>query len=221
MAQQVHCFQTQIVTTVRYDYLLHLPPGYGQDPEQRWPLILFLHGAGERGNDALLVKKHGIPKLVDEQPDFPFITVSPQCPPDRYWPNEVEGLLLLLDEITARYAVDVERIYITGLSMGGFGAWSLAMAAPERFAAVAPICGGFYGPVRMVERLKGVPVWAFHGVKDPVVALEQSERLVKALQKMGGEVRFTAYPKAGHDAWTETYANPELYAWLLAHKRKA
>lgn len=221
MAQQVHYFQTQIVTTVRYDYLLHLPPDYGQDPQQRWPLILFLHGAGERGSDVQRVKTQGIPKLVDEQPDFPFIAVSPQCPEERFWPNEVEGLLALLDEITARYAVDMERIYLTGLSMGGFGAWSLAIAAPERFAAVAPICGGFFGPVQMVQRLKGLTVWAFHGVKDPVVALEQSERLVKVLQELGSEARLTAYPEAGHDAWTETYANPELYTWFLAHKRKA
>lgn len=221
MVQHVHQFQTRLVTTVRYGYLLHLPPGYGQDPGQRWPLILFLHGAGERGSDVQRVKKHGIPKLVEEQPDFPFIAVSPQCPEERFWSSEVEGLLALLDEITAHYAVDAERIYVTGLSMGGFGTWSLAMAAPERFAAVAPICGGFYGPTRLVERLKNLPVWAFHGVKDPVVAFEQSERLVKALQDVGGDVRFTAYPEAGHDAWSETYANPELYAWFLAHKRKA
>lgn len=219
MAQRAQQFQTEIITRVRYHYLLHLPSTYGQDMAQRWPLILFLHGAGERGEDIQLVRKHGIPKLVEGQPEFPFITISPQCPEEHYWSAEVEGLLALLDHAGAHYAIDPDRIYVTGLSMGGFGAWSLAVAAPERFAAVAPICGGLYGPARMVQRIKQLPVWAFHGMKDSVVAFEQSERLVKALQEIGGDVRFTAYPEADHDSWTETYANPELYTWFLAHKR--
>lgn len=219
--QRARHFEAEIVKKVAYNYLLHLPPDYGEDPTKRWPLILFLHGAGERGSDLKKLKVNGIPKIVEEQPDFPFITVSPQCPEDHWWPAEVEGLLALLDDVMVRYAVDPDRVYLTGLSMGGYGTWTLAVAAPDRFAAIAPICGGLYGPARMVERLKNVPVWAFHGAKDPVVPLEQSERLVKVLQEVGGQARLTVYPEAEHDSWTETYANPELYAWFLAHRRGA
>ncbi len=219
MAQQAQEFAAEIVKRVGFRYWLHLPTGYGDDPAQRWPFILFLHGAGERGDDLELVKKHGIPKLVAAQPDFPFIAASPQCPEEHWWAVETDGLLALVDDLQARYAIDPARLYVTGLSMGGYGTWSLALAAPERFAAIAPICGGLYGPARMVTRLKDLPIWAFHGVKDPVVPVEQTERLVKALREVGSQVRYTAYPEADHDAWSATYANAELFAWLLAQQR--
>jgi predicted peptidase len=219
MAQSAQEFGTEIVKRVGFRYWLHLPTGYGQDPAQRWPFILFLHGAGERGDNLDLVKVHGIPKLVVDQPEFPFVVASPQCPEEHWWSAETDGLLALVADLQARYAIDPARLYVTGLSMGGFGTWSLALAAPERFAAIAPICGGLYGPARMVARLKDLPVWAFHGVKDPVVPFDQSARLVKALEEMGGRARLTAYPEAGHDAWSETYANPELYHWLLKQHR--
>jgi len=219
MLDQRECiFEAQITRTVRLDYLLFLPKGYGTNPEQKWPLILFLHGAGERGDDLELVKKHGIPKIVEQREDFPFIAVSPQCPKFSWWTVEIHALSALLDEVTAKYAVDTDRFYLTGLSMGGSGTWRLTIAYPERFAAIAPICGR--GDPENVCALKGIPVWAFHGAKDTVVSSEDSERMVNALKECGGDARLTVYPEAGHDSWTQTYDNPELYEWFLKHTRR-
>src|SRR4030066_1336392 len=137
--QHPQIFEKVITKTLNCQYLLFLPEGY-ENKQQRWPMILFLHGAGERGNDLNLVKKHGLPKIIEQQKDFPFIVVSPQCPQGQWWTEKVEVLINLLDEIVNRYNVDTERIYLTGLSMGGYGTWTLAAAYPERFAAIAPIC---------------------------------------------------------------------------------
>jgi predicted peptidase len=223
MTQQAHTFEMQITRQVRLNYLLFLPEGYGADPQQTWPLILFLHGAGERGDDLELVKKHGIAKVAEQREDFPFVVVSPQCPQDTWWSAYVEALTALLDEIVATHAVDRDRLYLTGLSMGAYGTWHLATMYPERFAALVPICGGgpwFLGFPERVCVLREVPVWVFHGAKDDVVPLEESRKLVEALKACGGDVRFTVYPDAMHDAWTETYDNPELYEWFLKHRRE-
>lgn len=208
--QTEHALDTTI--PVRVQYLLTLPKDY--DTQEKWPLVLFLHGKGERGNDLELVKKHGPPKLVAAGREFPFILVSPQCPDTQWW--ESLELLALLDEIEKQYKVDKDRIYVTGLSMGGFGTWSLIHSAPDRFAAAAPICGG--GFPFWAKHFKNVPVWAFHGAKDSVVPLEWSQTMVDALNKEGGEGQLTIYPEAGHDAWTETYDDPEFYDWLLSHR---
>ncbi len=201
-------------------YLFHLPANYNAD--QRWPLILFLHGYGQSGDEVNAVREHGIARIVSEQPDFPFIVVAPQCPWHTWWPELADDLDALLDQVISNYAVDPARLYLTGLSMGGFGAWYLGATRPQRFAAIAPICGGgywFHGFPQQVAALKDTPVWAFHGAKDDVVPLAASQQLVDALQAAGGNVRFTIYPEATHDSWTETYNNPELYAWFLQHKR--
>ena len=198
---------------VQMDYLLYLPKDY--DAKESWPLLLFLHGAGERGDDLELVKKHGPPKLISEGKAFPFLVVSPQCPKDRWW--EPMELVALLDEIARKYNVDQDRIYLTGLSMGGFGTWRLAAFAPDRFAAIAPICGG--GETYWAKQIAPLPVWAFHGAKDAGVPLERSEEMVVALKKQGGNPKLTVYPNAEHDSWTETYNNPEFYEWLLEQKR--
>lgn len=222
MPQQAYTLDTQIVRDIRLPYLLFLPNGYEANSEQTWPLILFLHGAGERGDDLNLVKIHGIAKVVEQREDCPFIVVSPQCPKDSWWSDHIEALDALLNEITATYAVDIDRTYLTGLSMGGYGAWHLATLYPERFAAVVPICGGgpwFLGFPDRVCALKDVPVWAFHGAKDDTVPLRESELMVTTLKACGGNVRFTVYPDAGHDSWTQTYDNPELYEWLLKYSR--
>ncbi len=212
--QKSESFKGVITKHVTCNYLLFLPKGYRKS-DARWPLILFLHGSGERGDDLALVKRHGPPKLVDANPDFPFILVSPQCPGYERWDTDM--LAALLDDIQRRYAVDPDRVYLTGLSMGGYGTWKLAMEHPERFAAIAPICGG--GDPKQVDRLKNVPVWAFHGARDPVVPYEESEALVDALRKAEGDVRFTLYPDATHNSWTRTYRNQALYDWFLQHKR--
>jgi predicted peptidase len=222
MKQQAMMLETQITKTERLPYLLSLPAGYNDDAKKDWPLILFLHGAGERAlNDMTLLRKHGIPRVAEER-DLPFITISPQCPPNSWWSEHMDALLALLDQTAVAYRVDRRRVYLTGISMGGFGSWHLGVAHPERFAAVVPICGGgpwFLGFPERVKALKDTPVWVFHGAKDDVVALSESERLVDALKACGGNVRFTVYPDAMHDSWTETYDNPELYTWLLEQHR--
>ena len=134
------------------------------------------------------------------------------------WTDKVYVCINLVDDIAARYKVDKKRIYLTGLSMGGYGTWALASAYPERFAAIAPICGG--GSRIMSLRLKDIPIWVFHGAKDRVVPLEESEEMVNAIRKRGGDVKFTIYPDAGHDSWTESYNNQELYDWFLEHSKQ-
>ena len=195
------------------DYLLYLPDEY--DSKESWPLVLFLHGAGERGNNFELVKKHGPPKLTAEGKTFPFIVVAPQCAEELSW--EPMELATLLDEIVKTHNVDLDRVYVTGLSMGGFGTWRLAAYTPERFAAIVPICGG--GDEFWAKRYVNLPTWVFHGALDTAVPLKRSEEMVAAMKKAGCEPKFTIYPEAKHDSWTETYDNPELYEWLLAQTR--
>ncbi len=218
LTQNAQFFQTEITLTFKFNYLLYLPPGYQDDPDKQWPLILFLHGMGERGDDLELVKVHGLPKRIEHGDDFPFIIVSPQCPDGSNWQLQAAGLVKFLDDIAANYRVDENRVYLTGLSMGGYGTWHLAMQNPQRFAAIAPICGG--GDAANVCRIKDVPVWNFHGEKDSTVTIERSHLMVDALKDCSGNVRFTIYPDAEHDSWTETYKNPELYDWFLEHIRQ-
>ena len=197
------------------EYLLALPDGY--DDHDAWPLVLFLHGSGERGHDLELVKLHGPPRLVEAGQRFPFVLASPQCPAGRSW--DVHALSALLDELTAKQRVDARRVYVTGLSMGGYGTWELACRSPERFAAIAPVCGG--GSLLDVRfNLQAMPVWAFHGQDDPLVPFEESQRLVNALRRGGNRrAKLTGYANTGHDSWTKTYANKRLYAWLLEQSR--
>ena len=196
-------------------HLLHLATDYDQKASS--PVLLFLHGVGECGDSLDLVKKHGPPKLIEEGWQLPFIVVSPQCPQGRCW-NPVE-LAELLDEIVANYKVDQDRIYVTGLSMGGFGTFALAAYQPNRFAAIVPICGG--GEPRTARIFAHIPAWVFHGARDPVVPVQRSREMVEALKNAGGNVKFTIFPEAEHDSWTEAYANPGLYDWLLQQKRSA
>ncbi len=167
---------------------------------------------------------HGPPKIAKKHGGFPFLIVSPHCPRGEHWSNE--ALLPLLDEVVERYPVDPSRVYVTGLSMGGYGAWHLATACPERFAAIAPICGGGdISPILLAEprklgALRSLPVWAFHGAHDDVVPLSESQRMVAAMREIGNEARLTIYPDAKHDSWTETYDNPALYEWFLKQRRR-
>jgi len=206
---------------VRIQYWLACPPGYDREGQTRWPLLLFLHGAGERGDNLELVKKHGPPKLIAAGRVLPFLVVAPQCPADDWWDSarQVLALRTLLDDLIASHRVDRDRIYLTGLSMGGYGTWRLAAEYPEMFAAIAPICGG--GPWYRANVLRSIPTWVFHGANDPVVPLREAEVMVEALKRAGGQPRFTVYPNTGHDAWTATYENAELYEWLLQHRRGA
>jgi predicted peptidase len=154
--------------------------------------------------------------MIAQGKPFDFIIVSPQCPNDIWWPEQTDVLISLFDDIETKYRVDTDRIYLTGLSMGGFGTWSLTERYPQRFAAIAPICGG--GERYAANRLKDVPVWAFHGAKDNVVPVARSQEMVDAVKKAGGDAKLTIYPEAEHDSWTQTYDNPQLYEWLLSHR---
>ncbi len=195
-------------------YLLYLPKDYEKDGKPS-PLILFLHGAGERGDSIELVKRHGSPKIVETGKDLPFVIVSPQCKEKLWWDSN--ELYSFLEEVISKNNVDTNRIYLTGLSMGGFGTWDLAIKHPNIFAALAPVCGG--GDTSKVCEIKDVPIWVFHGAKDPVVPIQRSEEMVEALKACGGNPMFTVYPDAAHDSWTETYNNPKLYEWFLNHKK--
>ncbi|KNC97369.1 dienelactone hydrolase [Spizellomyces punctatus DAOM BR117] len=247
-----------------YQYLLSTPPQYEEDSSKKWPLILFLHGAGEsaRGgqNDLEFVKRHGIPKLVtayeliqagkppivhvpdlkaakktvdEEEPDAAslpvpeetaklvaetFITVSPQVDLTKGYGWNAHVLEHLLNEIEDTYRVDASRIYVTGVSMGGQGTWNIALHNPQRFAAIAPICGGT--DTLRLGLIKHLPVWVFHGVLDNIIPITESEQAVEALQEHGGKVKYTSYPRAKHDSWTETYNNPEVVKWFLEHKKE-
>lgn len=215
--QSARSFEKEITRTLRLDYLLHLPEGYDKDEDKKWPLLVFLHGAGERGDDLEKVKIHGPPKMVEGGEELPFLIASPQCPEGSWWTDQ--PVLELIDELEDTLRVDPDRIYLTGLSMGGYGTWHFAAEAPHRFAAIVPICGG--GVPYKMRRIPHLPVWAFHGAQDRAVPLEESQRLVEVLKKVGNQqARLTVYPEAGHDSWTESYENLELYEWLLEHQRR-
>lgn len=217
--KQKECsFEKTITKKVQGKYLLYLPQDYGKDKEKLWPLVLHLHGMGERGGDIDILRRHGLPMLIEEGRQFPFLLVSPQCPNDSNWNSETDMLVALLDEIEANYEVDNDRIYLTGLSMGGFGTWSLAVKQPERFAAIAPICGG--GNPEKAPLIKDIPMWVFHGEDDDVVPLSNSKEMVDAVKAAGGNPKFTIYPGVDHDAWTPTYANDEFWKWLLDQRKK-
>ena len=225
LGEQTHQqFRTEVRSVAELDYLLYVPRGASHEPSKKWPLVLFLHGAGERGSDLSKVAVHGPPKLAAAGGDLPFILVSPQCPVGKVW--DAPLLIKLLDQIQRRLPVDSRRVYVTGLSMGGYGTWDLAMRYPERFAAVAPICGGGERIRSLLlsssprEAIKGLKVRVYHGGKDTVVPLAESERMVEAFKKLGTvDIELTVYPEAGHDSWTRTYQNPEFFKWLLAQAR--
>lgn len=209
--------QRKMKTSIQSEinYLLFLPNDYSKKKIPS-PIIIFLHGSGERGNDLEKVKSWGPPSIVEKNPNFPFIVISPQCPEGERW--NIYLLKAMIDDIIAKYNVDKSRIYLTGLSMGGYGAWELAMAFPKYFAAIAPICGG--GNPRFVDQLRSIPVWVFHGMKDESVPEQQSAVMVDALKKNGGDVEYTILPEGGHvDAWVYAYEKAGLFDWFLKHNK--
>lgn len=198
-----------------YPYLIFIPKIEGQK-SKGLPLLIFLHGSGERGTDIEKVKVHGPPKLVLTRPDFPFVTVSPLLEAEGDW--DVGKLDAMLAQVRRKVHVDPARIYLTGLSRGGHATWRWAAERPELFAAIAPIAGR--GDVTQACGLKDMPVWAFHGDKDNVVAPEGSSIMVDAINACGGSARLTMYSNVGHDSWTRAYDDPALYAWLLAQRKR-
>lgn len=205
----------------RIGYLLHQPASSPDDTRRKHPIILFLHGAGERGSDPTLLKAYGLTNVLEKRPDFPFLVVAPQCPSDQWWPHHPELLIALLNHVITHYLADESRVYLTGASMGGYGAWSLGSQYPDRFAAVVPVCGLALNPPDPVCALKDVPVWAFHGLKDVIVPAYHTDIMVQALRDCGGNPQTTYVDGAGHELGTTAYEDATLYAWLLRHKRRA
>lgn len=200
-----------------YRYQLFVPRGVSiTDPERKWPLMLFLHGSGERGDDVDAVKRHGPPKLAEHDPDFPFILISPLLPAEEDW--DIAKLDRILDHALATLPIDPDRVYLTGLSRGGHATWRWGAAEPDRFAALAPVAGR--GDPATGCALADIPVWAFHGDRDDVVVPEGSFAMARAIRACGGRMsRLTIYPDLGHNAWDPAYADPALYLWLLSHRR--
>ncbi len=209
MTQEISKFEALNVVTA-------LPDDY--DAGKKYPVILFLHGSGSRSDTVSPLANNPFFKITSEHKDFPFIVIAPQAHPNTTWYDFIPTLKRLVAQIYKRDDVDIERVYAMGASMGGYGTWQLAMSIPEAFAAIVPICGG--GMAWNTGRLANVDVWAFHGAKDGCVLCAESERMVAETNRRGGTAKLTIYPENGHDAWTDTYKNPEVFEWLLSHKNQ-
>jgi predicted peptidase len=225
----------EFVGSVKVPLKYRLLKPWGYEHGKKYPLIVFLHGAGERGDDNVITLKHAAKDLADEarRKEYPSYVLVPQCPTDKKWsdvdwslptstlpeePSEsMRSVKELIDEMIENAGVDPDRVYLTGLSMGGYGTWDAIARYPNFFAAAAPICGG--GDPATANRFAGLPIWCFHGAKDSVVKVSRSREMIEAIQKTGGKVLYTEYPEAQHDSWTETYSNSELYRWLFTQRR--
>ena len=200
-----------------FHYVKYLPTDF--DENQKYPLVFFLHGAGERGDDLDVAMRHGYMKHVREEgKEYPFIFVAPQCPLEKYWGCYTESLLAFLDDICETLPVDKNRIYLTGLSMGGTGTWMLAMAAPEKFAAIAPICGS--GIYWNGFSLKDMPIYIYHGDCDESVPISNSIEMLTSINKRGGNAKIKILYGVKHDAWNVAYSDDELIDWMLQQKKK-
>jgi predicted peptidase len=198
-----------------YRYLLYLPKDYSRQPYRKWPLLVYLHGKSRRGYNLEKLKKYGPPYLVSKGWDFPFIIVSPQCPPDRIWDTD-DWFPPLYSGLLSKYRIDRHRVYLTGMSMGGSGVWSLAIKHPEYFAAAIPLCGGW--STKNIKAMKSVPVWAFHGANDRIISPGETEKMVRALRKAGGKVRYSKLEGEGHSIH-KIYEHKAIYEWFLKHRK--
>jgi predicted peptidase len=215
--QHPQSFQRTMTVEAKGRLLLYLPAGFDRSGATRYPLLIFLHGSGEAGEDLERLKVLGPPKIVASRADFPFIVASPQARNsiERFDPAVLNAML---DELLEQLPIDTDRVYLTGVSMGGMWTYAWASQRPDRFAAIAPVCGT-WDPADAC-RFKDVPVWSFHGAKDDVVPLGGDQATIEAIKACGGDARLTVYPDTGHDAWTAAYADPQLFTWLLQQRRK-
>ncbi len=232
--------RTATVEATTYRYQVYVPPGFS--PDRSWPVILFLHGAGEGGSDGVRQTRVGIGPAIRRHPErFPAVVVFPQSPRGHPWRGPMAGLALrALEQSITEFKGDPERLYLTGVSMGGYGTWRLALEDPQRFAAIVPICGGLDSPGRRslsresqgatrvpepfleaARQLRRLPAWVFHGEEDDIIPVSESRIMVEALREVGAPVRYTEYPEVEHDSWDPAYAEPELLPWLLSQKRGA
>ena len=206
------------VVEEKLDYYLYYPEEYESETAKDFPLLLFLHGGGESGDTLTAIKKNGPPKLIVNGKRFPFLILAPQNPNKSKWWN-TRAVNQLLDSIIAENRVDKNRIYLTGLSRGGGAAWEMAVQYPEKFAAMAVVCG--MTPVPYASWIdKNMPIWVFHGEEDKSIPISESETMVAKLKEMGHDVRFTRYPGVGHNSWVRAYNTEELYEWFIKQKRK-
>lgn len=193
---------------------------YTPQKSEKLPLIVFLHGAGERGNGTTeleKVKTHGLPKYLNSGKEYPAIVLAPQCPEGRVWNNLIFALKELIDTVIENYNVDTDKISITGISMGGFGTWEMGISYPELFSAMAPICGG--GLSWRCDRVKNIPIWAFHGDSDTVVPLKNSVEMVDSVNSVGGKAKLTIFHNVAHNSWEEAYTASNVIEWLLSQKK--
>jgi predicted peptidase len=215
MDQSIRRLSFRVSAGESVNYLLYAPSSSLGKGSSSLPLILFLHGSLQRGDDPSVLLGETIFAFARRAADFPFFIVAPQCRANTTWSPRL--LKELLDEITRSYPVDEDRLYLTGFSMGGYGTWKTAIAYPGTFAAIAPICG--FGDVARAARLKDVPIWAFHGARDANVPLSESTKMADAVRGSGGDVRLTVYPELGHECWPTVYRDSRIYLWFLMHKR--
>lgn len=196
------------------NYYIVYPNNHNQNETS--PALLFLHGAGERGNtvEAMSIIQNHWPLAHTDYEKFPFILIAPQCHKESYWPLEIYNLKALLDELIDAEVIDAKKLYLTGLSMGGYGTWYMSYRFPTLFKAVAPICGA--GIKSSYERLTKLPIWAFHGTKDPVIPCEESIHLANSINANGGNVKLTLYEGVTHNSWQHAYKDQTLYDWLLS-----
>ncbi|NNE78234.1 MAG: prolyl oligopeptidase family serine peptidase [Pricia sp.] len=207
----------ETVTKEKFNYYLYFPDEYEENQNEKFPLLLFLHGGGESGKNLDVVKRNGPPKLIVSGKQFPFLILAPQNPHRKKWWNTT-ALIQLLDTIVENNRVDTKRIYLTGLSRGGGAAWDLAVQYPEKFAAMAVVCG--MAPLPYASWLdKNMPIWVFHGEEDRSIPISESENMVNKLKRMGYDVRFTRYPGVGHESWIPAYNTDELYEWFMQQER--
>jgi len=205
--------RVKVVRTHQIRYALSLPHGYAKSKD-KYPMLIFLHGAGERGLDLEKVKVHGPPRYIKEGQKYPFIVVAPQCPDGEIW--NIDALSAMLTQLEKKLRVDRDRIYLTGLSMGGYGTWEWAGREPKRFAAIMPICGG--GSRIWTLSLAGLPIWCGHGDADSVVPISESRSMLERAQRAGARIRFTIFEGVGHDSWTPFYGSQNWVDWLLQHR---
>lgn len=200
-------------------YVLYVPPDY--KGEKAWPVVLFLHGSGESGADGKKQAAQGLGNAIKKlDKGFPAIAIFPQSQ-KRTWKadsDDSQRALAILELVQKEYKTDPKRVYLTGLSMGGFGTWSLAAKYPDKWAAIVPICGG--GSTADADKIKHIPCWNFHGDEDKAVKVTMSRDMIAALKKAGGEPKYTEYPGVGHNSWDKAYGTPELWEWLFAQKLK-
>lgn len=225
---------TALPDRISYSYQVHIPRDWS--PDRTWPVILFLHGAGERGSDGTAHTKVGLPRFLDGDPEWPAVVVMPQCPHGSWWgdPDVERRVFAALEDAVAAFNGDRKRIYLTGLSLGGYGTWAFGYKYKGKFAALVPVCGGVAARSRIpppvwhpaadpngdiykktAVGIGSTPVWAFHGSADSIIPVSESRKLTSALKKAGGNVRYTEYPGVGHNSWGRAYSEPGLVDWLF------